>query len=338
MKSTERNKVLPAKRVLCPVDIAQKKGELAQAKVAFQLACRLGAEVEYLYVNPFYEAYASYGPYLDGLAYADAMERVQPEDMIRADKSRLQSFLTEAGVPLNDPKVSIDCQVGPVGDTIKDWLGDEKCPDGFEGCSRLIVLSKVRTGGLRDFLLGSVATRIVRTSTSPCLVLPEGVRADWLPSYAVVGESMQDGFIIKQPALKLLPELGVASIEVVHAFRGTDVLAAGRANRSSGSALPPTGKSADLVYSLIEDNVRHRLAGAVEELGPEWIERTLIFETSHAEALLRARCERHEQDGVLVLGRSSAATEFGYLGSTLQHLVSRATLPVLVFARQGDPE
>lgn len=336
MKSTERNNVLPLTRVLCPVDIAQKKGELAQAKIAYQLACRLGAEVEYLYVNPFYEAYASYGPYLNGLAYADDIERMQPEEMIKADKSRLQSFLNEAGVPLHDPNVSIDCQVGPVGDTIKDWLGDEKCVPG-EGCGRLIVLSKVRTGGLRDFLLGSVATRIVRTASLPCLVLPEGVTADWTPSTAIVGESLQDGFLMNQPAMSMLTDLGVSGIEVVHAFRGTDVLAARRAEKGSGFLSHPD-ESADLVCAVLEDSVRHRLTAAVEELGPEWKERTLIFETGSAEALLRKRCELCEHNGVLVLGRSSAATEFGYLGSTLQHLVSRSTIPVLVFARQGDPE
>jgi nucleotide-binding universal stress UspA family protein len=338
MATVEQNGMLPIKRVLCPLDIMQKKGEGLQARIAFQIAKRLGADVEYLYVNPFYEAYASYGPYIDGLAYHDAVNRVLPEEMIRGDKVRLQSFLSDSGVPIGDRRVSIDCQVGPVGDTINDWLGDGQCPPGFETCESLILLSKVRTGALRDFLLGSVATRIIRTVTSPCLVLPEGLSEDWVPTYAIVGESMQnEGLLIRQPELALVKELGVQAIEVVHAFRGGDVLAAGRAfGRSDAHA--SIDSSADLVYALLEDNVRHKLSAAVEELGPEWTERMLTFEVGHPEALLRSRCDHHEKDGVLVLGRSSTASEFGYLGSTVQHLVSRATLPVLILARQGDAD
>jgi nucleotide-binding universal stress UspA family protein len=114
---------------------------------------------------------------------------------------------------------------------------------------------------------------------------------------------------------------------LVHAFKREPVLQAAETYRTV------TGRpNGDLeIYNLVEDNIRHRLEAAAEMLPPSFTERSIAFEPGKPEEILYRACAAVDpQAAVLVLGRSVPATELGYLGSTLQHLVSAARIPVLI--------
>jgi nucleotide-binding universal stress UspA family protein len=312
------------RRVLCPIDISQVEAGKPQLSVSWSLAKRSGAELDCLFVNPFYDMHAGYGPFLEGAAYSDIAQSVSPADLIRKDKKKMKALLEDAGVPVADPLVLTECQVGPVFTTVRDWMS------ACQGASSdsMIVITKTESAGFTDFVLGSLATRIIRSSNVPCLVLPQGrVRPGWEPTTAIMGFALDSPNVTEHDFVATLPSLGCRNVTLVHAFKREPVLQAAETYRTV------TGRpNGDLeIYNLVEDNIRHRLEAAAEMLPPSFTERSIAFEPGKPEEILYRACAAVDpQAAVLVLGRSVPATELGYLGSTLQHLVSAARIPVLI--------
>lgn len=318
-------------RVLCPVDLNHADIAKTQLIVSWNLAKTCHAELDCVFVNPFYDMYAGYGPFLDGAVYSDVTQSVSPSDLIREDKKRMRAFFETAGVPMDDPHVSTECQVGPVYSTVKDWMGDAGSSATVSpsvGPMSLIVITKSETAGFSDFVLGSLATRIIRSSNIPCLVLPEGrVRPDWRPVNVLMGFALDSPCISEHDFVGVLPQLGSRNLKMIHAFKRDPVLQAAESYRI---ATKQKGND-DVLYALIEDNIRHRVEAATEAVPAGFLERSLVFERGKPEEVIFKACAAADPDAtLLVLGRSVPATELGYLGSTLQHLVSAARVPVLV--------
>jgi nucleotide-binding universal stress UspA family protein len=318
-------------RVLCPIDLSQSQSAKNQLLVSWNLAKSCNAELDCLFVNPFYDMYAGYGPFLDGAVYSDVSQSVSPSDLIREDKKRMRALFESAGVPMDDPRVATECQVGPVFSTVKDWIGDDSSSKNVgpaSGPQSMIVITKSETAGFSDFVLGSLATRIIRSSNLPCLVLPEGrVRSEWRPVNVLMGFALDNPSISEHEFVGALPQLGSKKLTMIHAFKRDPVLQAAESYRV---ATKQQGND-DLLYALIEDNIRHRLEAATEAVPPGFVERGLLFDHGKPEEVIFKACAASDPDEtLLVLGRSVPATELGYLGSTLQHLVSAARIPVLV--------
>lgn len=319
-----RNRIAALTRVLCPIDVSHAEVAKPQLAVSWRLAQRCKAELDCLFVNPFYDLHSGYGPFLEGAAYSDVVQSVTPSDLIREDKKKMRVLLEQAGVPASDPAVLTECQVGPVFSTVRDWMGSPAA----SGQQSLLVITKSETAGFTDFVLGSLATRIIRSSNVPCLILPEKrVRPDWLPMHAILGFALDSPAVTEHDFVQVLPELGCRRITVVHAFKRESVLQVAASYRSATGR--PGGDQE--IYSLVEDDIRHRLEAAAEALPAVFDERAIAFEHGKPEEVLYRACSAVDPgSALLVLGRSAPATELGYLGSTLQHLVSAARIPVLV--------
>lgn len=310
-------------RVLSPLDIGQADVARVQAGISWNLARPCNALLDCLYVNPFYDTYAGYGPYLDGIAYADVINSIKPNELIEEDKKKLRALLQEADIPLGNPHVTLECDVGSVFQLVKDWIGIRPRESRSDN---LIVITKSHSSGFSDFILGSLATRIVRSSEIPCLVLPEKrVKPSWQPKSVLIAYSLDNPNIVHQPMISLLPIIGCEEIKLLHAFKRESVLEAASERKNPGQ------KTDEVMYSLIEDNIRRKLEAAVESLPLGFAERDLLLKQGRPEEVIYTACAASPSDStLLVVGRSAPATELSYLGSTLQHIVSAAEVPVLV--------
>jgi len=139
-------------RILAPVDFSEVSQESLDA--AASLASQLGASVVVLHVvEPVYFAGTMFGPEINVPHLA--------EEQRRAAKSAMETMLArlaKKGVPATGL-----VETGIPQDTILNAASSKKCD--------LIVMGTHGRSGVTHLLLGSVAEKIVRSSTCPVLTV-----------------------------------------------------------------------------------------------------------------------------------------------------------------------
>jgi nucleotide-binding universal stress UspA family protein len=138
---------LDVRRILAPIDFSRGSDE--SARVAVELAARLGASVALLHVFPPSE----------GMGY------VPNEVELAAETARLEASLADAAKRLGNAVVIVTHLVrGEPWREIVDCVSREN--------SQLVVMGTQGRSGLPQLFMGSVAERVVRRSPVPVLVVP----------------------------------------------------------------------------------------------------------------------------------------------------------------------
>ena len=138
---------IPIRRIVCPVDFSAPSTHAY--RYARALADSLGAELHLMHAYTIPAL-----PLPDGAV-------VLPAEMATAMSTRSQSAL-DAFIP-DDPAERHLCE-GPVPDAVAE-LVERLGAD-------IVVLGTHGYGPIRRFLLGSVAERVIRSSTVPVLTIP----------------------------------------------------------------------------------------------------------------------------------------------------------------------
>lgn len=139
------------RRILCPVDFSEPSD--AALRYADDLAQGLGAELllVHVYQLPFY-------PFQEGEGYGEDLKRQVAEDIEKAIGERVATVQSPAKVK----------NVEGIPHAEITRLASEEDVD-------LVVMGTHGRTGLDHFLIGSVAERVVRTSSVPVLTVPQNV-------------------------------------------------------------------------------------------------------------------------------------------------------------------
>jgi nucleotide-binding universal stress UspA family protein len=142
----------PIRKILVPVDFSTASDHAAHYAVA--LARQLGAAIELIHVweIPVY-------------TFIDGAVMVGPETITRVTGD-LQTKLDQLAARHRDHDVTITAHL--LEGVPEREIGAHAATAGFD----LIVMGTHGRGGLARMILGSVAERVVRTSTVPVLAVP----------------------------------------------------------------------------------------------------------------------------------------------------------------------
>lgn len=320
-------------KIICPFDLNVKNEEVPTAKMAWSLAEKTGASLEIIYANPFFELSNGYGPYLDGVTYSQMMSAARPDEMEKDDRKQIRTVLSEAGLPMEASRIKVSCRVCSPATMLDDAMAES------DTSTTLLVMSKSLSSGLTDFIIGSLTNRAIRLSPVPVLVFPTRFAIEeenWAVHELVVAESLHGEPVVHHPFLQVLPSLGATGVELVHAFKRDSLLCA------KESLTEASQNSIDVVYSLVEGNLQRQLEGEMEKLDGDWSERRVTLKVGRPEKGIAQAVDEtvmRVPNGVLLaLGRSREASEFSYLGSVTQHLISTARVPTLILPGPKAPQ
>jgi nucleotide-binding universal stress UspA family protein len=143
--------------ILVPVDYSDHS--YAVAELAAGLAARVGAELHALYV---WETMPHFPP---DLRVSTPTGPRRLEELVHEIASReMKDFLARCRIP---DRVRVESQIdsGAAAPRILDWIA--------KGSFDLLVIGTHGRGGVKHWVLGSVAERVIRLSTVPVITVPE---------------------------------------------------------------------------------------------------------------------------------------------------------------------
>ena len=294
--------------ILCPVDFSDFSRHAFDRAVA--IARSYGADVTVLHVLPMPSAVPAlpYGPEGPGPFGLETVDR----DRALAELSRFLAAEQAIGVPLHyvtaeSPSIQqeIDLQTSRLS-------------------ADLVVMGTHGRSGFNRLFLGSVAEKTLRTSRIPVLVVPPR-----LPDVVPVG---RDPFRSIVCAVDFSEDsaraLGYAGSLAQHAagrltlLHSVELMAVG--------SDPMVGVNFDIVgyQQALENSARAQLQKFVQPIAPGCDTETIVTTGKAYKEILRVATERSVD--LIVLGvHGRHAFDRLVFGSTTEHVVRRATCPVL---------
>jgi len=296
--------------IVIPLD-AGEEAEYA-LPLAVSLAGQLSSRVVFLSVIPdIDELYALTGDHESDLLRLQARRRSDAENHLRKVRTRT----VPAGV-----EAATSVRVGAVAETILDTAREER--------AGLIAIATHGRVGPERWFLGSVADRVVRTSSIPVLVVRPG-EAGTAPS-AVPTDILVplDGSTAAEAALPLATDLATALEAPITLIR---TIPTGWWNANSGMYAGGMSTGTPDLITAVEDAAKSYLEATAVNL------RTKDVEVRTSLALFRAPDFQVEEEAagcvaplVVMTSRGRSGVSRTLLGSVTDRIVRSAAAPVIV--------
>lgn len=218
------------------------------------------------------------------------------------EDKEINAYLEKKAAEFGEVKVTVECIQGHAGHCILEASHE----------ADLIVMASHGTSGVTRWLLGSVATKVVRGSETPVLVVnareeeaPPPVKMDRI---MVALDESERAEVALQEASKL-----------ARAFDSTLVLYEGIVNvwKTSGPDTWASERATEYLNAQVEklDDVKTETAIYRSSIGPEIVEQS----------------EELNADLIVMCSHGRSGLSRWVLGSVTESVVQRATKPVLVF-------
>jgi nucleotide-binding universal stress UspA family protein len=294
--------------ILCPVDFSEFSRHAFDRAVA--IARSYGADVTVLHVLPVPSAVPAlpYGPEGPGPFGFEAVDR----DRALAELSRFPAAEQSIAVPLHYVTAEAPSVQQEITLQVSRLSAD------------LIVMGTHGRSGFNRFLLGSVAEKTLRTSRVPVLVVPPRL-PDVVPAGRDPFRSIVCAIDFSQDSARAL---GYASSLAQHAAGRLTLLHSVEAMPVGYD--PMVGANFDIVgyQQALETSARTRLQKFVQPLAPGCDTETIVTTGKAYREILRVATERQADLIVLGVHGRNAFDRFVF-GSTTEHILRRATCPVL---------
>jgi nucleotide-binding universal stress UspA family protein len=218
------------------------------------------------------------------------------------EDNEINAYLDQKAKEFGDLKVTTECVKGHAGDCILESSHD----------ADLIVMASHGTSGVTRWLLGSVATKVVRGSETPVLVVnareEEATPPVKLERIMVALDESERAEVALEEAARL-----------ARVFKSTLIMYEGIVNvwKTSG---PDTWAS---------ERAAEYMTGKVESLSDIEVE-TEIYRSSVGPEIVE-QAEELKADLVVMCSHGRSGLSRWVLGSVTESVVQRATCPVLVF-------
>lgn len=293
------------RRILCPVDFSEPSQHAVEHAVALARWYKATLSALYVYSPPFVP--------VPGLPHP--AERVSEEEVARARAEALKGFMA-AG----EPDVTVLVEIGEPATHIVE------CAHRL--AADLVVIGTHGAGGFEHLVLGSVAEKVLRKSPVPVMTVPPRAHAtSSLPFKALLCaiDFSEPSLAALELAVSLARESG-AAITLLHAIEWPWL----EPPAPSWNDIPSAQAAALSEYRrYLEQGARHRL-DALAESGTKSTSR--VAHGKAYEVILRTAQELHADLIVMgVHGRNAA--DLALFGSTTNHIVRRASCPVLTLRR-----
>jgi nucleotide-binding universal stress UspA family protein len=293
-------------QILCPVDFSDASRHALHHAVA--LAKWYRARLTLLHVHPL--AAVPAGP--PEVMPVMVMTRVDREQLLA---SLRQLVATDVGESV---LTHLDLAEGAAAREIVARAND--------GPADLIVMGTHGASGFERLVLGSVAEKVLRQSRCPVLTVPPRA-PDWAPlppffKRILCGVDFSDCSMRALKYATSLAEEADSVLDVVHVFELEGAFPA-----DWRETLTPQSMKNEL--TALERERREKLAYAVPESARTFcrVQTTMASGTPYREIL---RLAAEKQSELIVLGiHGRNAADLLFLGSTANHVVRRATCPVL---------
>lgn len=296
------------KHILCPVDFSEFSRHAFDRAVA--VARSYGAELTVLHVLPVPSAVPAlpYGPEGPGPFGFEAVDR----DRALAELSRFLAAEQSIGVPLHYKTAE------------SPSVQKEVLIQASRLSADLVVMGTHGRSGFDRFFLGSVAEKTLRTSPVPVLVVPPRL-PDVVPAGRDPFRSILCAVDFSQDSARAL---GYAASLARHA--------AGRLTLLHSVEPVPVGYDPlggvnfDVVgyEQALENSARAELQKFVQPIAPGTDTETVVTRGKAYREILRVATER-QADLIVVGVHGRNAFDRLVFGSTTEHVVRRATCPVL---------
>lgn len=295
--------------VLCPFDFSEVSSHALDQATA--LAHRAGARLTVLHVSP--ADLRGAGMHALDTATLDAIETVRLEDL-RGRVTQACHAATQAGVPID-----ITIAAGAPVPVILACAASNAVD--------LIVMGTHGASGVEHLILGSVTEKVLRKASCPVLTVPPRAHAGLVASFSHVLCAVDFSEVSNKAAEAAAAVAGTASasITLLHVLEWPWH----EPPVPNMAGVPPAQAEALLEYRryLATSAADALNALAASSLPGRAVSTLLRFGRPHAELLDAAR-EGHAD--LIVLGvRGRGAIDLGFFGSTANHVVRRATCPVL---------
>lgn len=305
--------------IVCATDLEHES--LAAESVAYKLAQALGCRLRLVHVDPTLENVKFYHSYVGQFIQPSFWDTMAGE--LTAEKSRKLRHRIHAIGAAADPNVTFDVLMGKAGTELLSFIKSSRTK------IEMVVLSKRKRNFFDEFLLGSVAHRLVENlSDVPVLLVPnsEEIFLNWQPRLITVASMLGAG---SGRATRLASKLAMAvdaNLELVH------VMPEQTEYEAAHQYAFPTDQADDLAteYATLKRAVRDKLVEEATALPLEQKQlKTAIIYGPRTESLLRRMKE--ETSDLLVVGSHNGTEEkHGMLGSTAGSLARTASFPLLV--------
>jgi nucleotide-binding universal stress UspA family protein len=295
--------------LLCPVDFSEASAHAADQAVA--LARRYHARITALHVcTPLFTPVPGLPPPAARIPEAEV------------DHARDEAAAAFAGAATSGVDVDVRVEVGQPSRVILDCSA--RLP------ADLIVMGTHGAGGFEHLLLGSVAEKVLRTAPCPVLTVPPRARStSRLPFGRVLcAVDFSDWSLAALDMAAALTRESGASLTVLHVIEWP----------WEEPPVPRFAEAAPEQAAALAEYRRYLEAAArarLEALAPDVGGGTCTVQVSHGKSYAEIlRCAAEDRADLIVLGvHGRGAVDLALFGSTTDHVVRRATCPVLTLRR-----
>ena len=300
--------MVQVKRILCPIDFSEFSMHALEQAVA--LAHASGAEITTVHVFVAPDPIAELVP----VGGAVALERVA---LSAGYRRQLETELTEFVAPVKAGGVPVTTRIGQgapatvIVDTAAAIHAD------------LIVMGTHGRSGFQRLLLGSVTEKVLRKAGCPVLTVPRRAAN----TTELTFENILCAIDFSQASLHAL-DIALSMADECHGrltvINVLELLPEGSLGIDGQPVLDTTDLRAEL-----EQNARQQMAAAIPDARRHScdIQELITMGRPYREILRVAEQERADLIVVGVQGRG--AVDLAFFGSTTQHIVRQAAVPVL---------
>jgi nucleotide-binding universal stress UspA family protein len=247
------------------------------------------------------------------------------------DAAEAQAYLEGIAARLARPNVAIETNVHPAG-------GADVARSIIEHTSELkadlILLCAHGRGGLRDFLIGGIAQRVIQGGATPVFFVrpnKEG-RAPLLDCRRIL--IPLDGTQIHEPAMPVAAEIARQCHAVMHLLTIVPTPHTLSAERAGTRLLLPTTMTA--LLDLAQRGAVEYLQGKVKELLVSGLSATAEVARGDVALSILDTAERSAADLIVLATHGRASIDAFWSGSVTPKVLARSVAPVLLVRVSGE--